>query len=238
MKPATVSVVVPCYNAAAYIAEALESVRAQDASPHFALHEIIVVDDGSTDNSAAVIRQSDSGVRVLTQVNSGISAARNAGLAIATGDLIAFLDADDVWTKHSLASRTAMLHSRPSLSAVSGFIEQFVSPDVSDEERQRIVLPEHAMQGRLAGALLVRRDVFASVGNFSAQYTLGETIDWVARAEAAGHTIGAVEALVLRRRVHSNNSVQKREQLKADYLSVLRAAIARRREGAAAESSR
>lgn len=230
----SVSVVIPCFNAARYISETIASVRAQVPSPHYHLHEIIVVDDGSTDGSADVVRSVDADVRIVAQVNSGISEARNAGLREATGAWIAFLDADDIWPADSLSTRAALLDTHSDVAVVAGFVEQFVSPDVSDDARQRIVLPDGPIQGRLAGALLVRRETFDAVGTFSAQYSLGETIDWVARAETAGHVMRAVESVVVRRRIHKNNSVQKREQLKSDYLSVLRAAIGRRR---AAESA-
>ena len=85
------------------------------------------------------------------------------------------------------------------------------------------------MPGRLAGALLLRRELFATVGLFSLTFQVGETIDWVARAETAGHRIGFVPDLVLQRRIHRNNSVQKSERLKSDYLQVLRATITARR---------
>lgn len=230
---ATISVVIPCFNAASYIGEALESVRAQQLESH-RIAEVIVIDDGSTDGSGDAARSTDGAVTLLTQSNAGISAARNSGIAAATSDWIAFLDADDLWPAHSLQSRATLLASRSDLAMVSGAISQFVSPDVPAEERDGIRLPVGAMSGRLAGALLVRREVFDVVGLFSPEYSLGETIDWVSRVESAGLRIGAVDTVVLRRRVHRNNSVQKTEQLKSDYLSVLRASIKRRRDSASA----
>jgi glycosyltransferase involved in cell wall biosynthesis len=89
----SVSVVVPCYNAQAYIQETLASVLAQTARPL----EVIVVDDGSTDKSAEIARGLDPGIRVISQKNSGESRARNVGIDSAVGDWIAFLDADDSW---------------------------------------------------------------------------------------------------------------------------------------------
>ena len=85
------SVVIPAYNSAATLARAIESVRAQS----WPAHEIIVVDDGSTDATADVARQFGEDVRLIRQPNSGVSAARNAGAAAASGDWLAFLDADD-----------------------------------------------------------------------------------------------------------------------------------------------
>ena len=96
-----VSVVIPCFNAERYIGEAIESVLSQTVPGD----EILIVDDGSSDDSAKVIAQVASHVRYFRQDNQGISAARNNGLARATGACIAFLDADDLWTPDSLAGR-------------------------------------------------------------------------------------------------------------------------------------
>lgn len=228
-----ISVVIPCYNAASYVAEAIRSVLQQ--TEQCAVHEVVIVDDGSTDNSADVARAvpSEVTVRIIVQQNSGISEARNAGIRASSGDWLAFLDADDIWPSDSLYSRAALLQRRSDLSAVSGKIEQFISPDADAETRANVQLPPEPMHGRLIGAMLVRRRAFDDVGYFSRDYTVGETLDWVGRFEAAGHRIGSVDAVVLRRRIHNNNSMRKQEQLKADYLSVLRAAIARKRHATA-----
>lgn len=233
MRMPTISVVIPCFNAARYVAEAIHSVRRQQNASRV-IGELILVDDGCTDDSVAVARAIDPGLRVISQANRGISAARNAGVLAAGGEYIAFLDADDVWTDGSLAARIELLQSRHDLAGVAGAIEQFVSPDVPPEERAAIRLPPVLMPGRLAGALLLRRDLFSSVGLFSSQFEVGETIDWVARVETAGHRIGFVTQVVMRRRVHRNNSVQKSQRLKADYLQVLRATIQARRAQPAA----
>ena len=94
----TVSVVIPCYNAAPFLEETLRSVLAQTHAPH----EIIVVDDGSTDGSAAVAAAFGPKVTVIRQKNHGESAARNRAIEQAHGEWIAFLDADDVWQPHKL----------------------------------------------------------------------------------------------------------------------------------------
>ncbi len=231
-----ISVVIPCFNAEAYVAAALESVQGQ-ALPDGVTLEVILVDDGSTDASVERAWAVAPNLRVLSQPNLGISAARNAGVHAAQGEWVAFLDADDLWPANSLALRSRLLETTASLAAVAGGIEQFVSDDVPAADRAGIVVPAGVIVGRLAGALLVRATVFDQVGDFSPAYRMGETIDWVARIEDAGLAIGAVEATVLRRRIHRNNSVQKREQLKADYLGVLRQAIHRRRATRASDTT-
>ncbi|MFO1412791.1 MAG: glycosyltransferase [Burkholderiales bacterium] len=107
---ASISVVVPCYNAERWVAGTLASVLAQD-SP---VHEVIVVDDGSTDRSTAVIRERFPGVTVVQQANSGVAAARNAGIRRASGQWIAFVDADDYWLPGKLSAQREVLRADPS----------------------------------------------------------------------------------------------------------------------------
>jgi len=101
----TVSVVIPCYNAAPFLGETLESALAQTHSPL----EVIVIDDGSTDDSAAIAESFGPPVRVIRQENQGESVARNRGMDEARGEWIALLDADDVWKPQKLERQTATL---------------------------------------------------------------------------------------------------------------------------------
>lgn len=107
------SVVIPSYNRSAWLVTALESVFAQ-TEPAF---EIIVADDGSTDDTPDVLRKYEGRVKVLTQRNAGPSAARNLGIAAATGDYIAFLDSDDLWFPWTLALYREVIepHAQPAM---------------------------------------------------------------------------------------------------------------------------
>ena len=118
MKP-KFSVVIPAYNAAATLNRAVDSVRAQ-SSP---AHEIIVVDDGSHDDTAHIAESYGAGVRVIRQVNSGVSAARNAGVEAATGDWLAFLDADDWYLPERLRLHGEWIDADPTLSFLTGDYE-------------------------------------------------------------------------------------------------------------------
>lgn len=110
VKPVTVSVIIPAYNASAWIRETLDSVAAQT---HRAL-EVIVVDDGSTDDTAAIadaFAVADSRFRVVRQANAGVAAARNHGARMAQSDLLAFVDADDLWAPQKIERQVAALNA-------------------------------------------------------------------------------------------------------------------------------
>lgn len=222
------SVIVPCFNASRYLAEALASIAAQERAPD----EVLVIDDGSTDGSGEIAATFAPLVRCVRQEHQGISAARNRGLALATGDVIAFLDADDRWTATSVACRLAALVEYSDAAAVSGLVEQFVSPEVPDERRRSLVCPSAPSPARVAGAMMVRRELFDRVGGFDPAFRVGETIDWVARSDAAGATWRFVNDVVLCRRIHETNTTARNPLLAADYLRVLKASLDRRRADA------
>ncbi|MCA9469347.1 MAG: glycosyltransferase family 2 protein [Nitrospira sp.] len=119
--PNLISVIIPAYNAEQFIHLALESVLSQSHPPH----EIIVIDDGSTDNTRKVLTNFKGKVRCLYQQNRGPSAARNAGIRVAEGDLICFLDADDLWVSNKLASQHAYMMAHPEIAMVFSDHEEF-----------------------------------------------------------------------------------------------------------------
>lgn len=225
---------IPCHNAAPYIEAALESVFSQGVE----LHEVVVVDDGSTDGSADRVGSFGERVRIHRQVNAGISQARNAALDLATGDTIAFLDADDVWPDGSLRARLDALLADDSIDYAYGLVEQFVSPELGPSAAQ---LHPYARldprPARLAGAMLVRGRTFASVGPFSPSLRVGETLDWVARADERGVRNRCVPQVVLRRRLHTTNTGLVQQQSRADYLTLAREALLRRRNAKSSESA-
>jgi glycosyltransferase involved in cell wall biosynthesis len=111
-----ISVITPAYNAAAYIRQALDSALAQSRTPH----EIIVVDDGSTDETASIVAAYGPPVKLIRQNNSGASAARNAAVRAATGEWLAFLDADDVFAIDKLAQQADVVERNPGVKIVYG----------------------------------------------------------------------------------------------------------------------
>lgn len=209
---ATVSVVIPAYNAATFLGEAIESVFAQDGPAR----EVIVVDDGSTDATGAVAA-SFAEVRVIAQANGGIAAARNTGLREASAPVVAFLDADDIWPAGRLAGLHAALTSE--VHAVFGQAVQF-------GEGREETAPQPAL---LAGTMLIRREAVARIGDFDEAVKMGEFVDWWARAEEAGVRWRQIPDVVLRRRIHATNTGIVQAANRVDYARVLRAALERRR---------
>jgi glycosyltransferase involved in cell wall biosynthesis len=147
-----ISVVIPCYNAAAYVGEAVRSVLMQTLPPH----EVIVIDDGSTDASATVLSEFGSSVTLVRQTNQGVAAAVNHGVSKARGEAVAFLDADDLWMADKLERQVAVLTPEPSLDAVFTHLTQFVSPELPAGARACLKGDGTVMAGLVKGTMLIR----------------------------------------------------------------------------------
>ena len=221
-----ISVIIPVFNTEKYLAEAIESVLSQTVKPA----EIIVVNDGSTDKSADVARQFEPLVRLICQENKGVGAARNTGINNASGEFLAFLDADDLWTENKLEILHSYLQNNPGTDMVFGYVEQFVSPELPDEHKSNLKPELEKMQGFLAGAMLIKKTTFLKVGFFNEKLELGEFIDWFSRAKDLGLTYEVLPEILLRRRIHDANMGIYKKHFKKDYTSILREAIARKRK--------
>ena len=215
-----VSVVIPAYNAAMYLQETLRSVLEQDCRPL----EAIVVDDGSADNTAEVARSFGPPVRILVQPHAGAGAARNAGVAAAQGEWLAFLDADDLWTPRALSRLADLLAGNPSLDLVSGQVIEFRR--TADGQ----VAEGPPVSGLLPGVTLMRRPSFDRVGWFRTDLRVGEFIDWCARARELGLNSAILPEPVLRRRIHGENTGVRERGARGDYATVVHDALQRRRE--------
>lgn len=217
-----VSVIVPAFNCERYLPEALASIHEQRYAPL----ETIVVDDGSSDSSAAIARAH--GARVIRLRHRGIAHARNTGLEAARGQLIAFLDADDIWTTNSLRARVDRLSGRADLDAVSGMMGLFVEPGVPTPAWFRAGWdsePQHA----LLGGWLARPHVFERVGVFDSSYEVGEDTDWLARFKDSGLKHERIPDVVLRYRHHGANTTRARDPVARNLLRALKASIDRQR---------
>lgn len=201
--PGLVSVIIPNYNHAAYLADAIQSVLNQS----YGSVEIIVVDDGSTDNSRAVAAHFGDQVRYIWQENRGLSAARNTGIAAAGGAYIGVLDADDLYEPNFLQVLVGILAANPAAAAVYcgyRFVDQGNQPLPQIEVRP---LPPPAVYRELTRgnflvpeAILVRRHCYTTVGPFDESLRACEDWDMWLRI-AKGHLVLASDQILTRHRV-------------------------------------
>jgi glycosyltransferase involved in cell wall biosynthesis len=224
MKTKLISVVVPAYNAEKYLAETLESIRGQDYQPH----EVLVVDDGSTDNTAAIAKSYPE-VRYIWQRNQGNAAAKNTGLANATGELISFLDADDTWLSGRSRIEAEYLVAHPEAGGVIARMRNFLQPGVAQPDWVSDEMLREDFKAYQIGTLLAHRWVFEQVGNFNAQAISADETDWFIRLNDAGIVLGILSEVVLRRRIHATNLSANHALRAESRLRVLKASIDRKR---------
>jgi glycosyltransferase involved in cell wall biosynthesis len=220
-----ISVIIPVFDGARWLAEALESARGQTLPPD----EIVVVDDGSRDGSADLARRVP-GVRVVEMAHAGVSSARNRGLAEATGDIIAWLDVDDVWAPEKLEVQVGLLEERPELGYTLCNQRVVLEPGMP---RPGWLPPPWMDDNAPCGgtcALVARAWAFERVGGFDPARHAGEDLDWMVRATEAGVAMAVVPRPLIVRRVHERNLTHSASQ--NEMLGALRGLIARRRGGA------
>jgi len=211
-----VSVIVPVRDGERHVAETLSSVLDQS----YVHHELVVVDDGSSDGTRDVLRGFGEAIRWVGQEPSGTAVALNRGVGLARGPFLAFLDADDLWTPRKLELQMAALKADPGLDLVFGQVRQF-----RDGERGG----ERPVPGLSKGAMLIRREAFDRVGPFDTSWRVGDFVDWYARATEAGLVSEVLPEVVMLRRIHAGNTTRAKPEALVDYARVARAALERRR---------
>ena len=230
--PSRVSVVIPAYNRERLVAEAIDSVLAQSVPL-----ELIVVDDGSTDGTAEVVSAYGDAVRYHWQANQGIAGARNTGIALSRGPLLAFLDSDDVWMPEKLAHQLALLDGDPHLEAVFGHAEQFYDPSVDETFRRHHPIKVQNVPATLSAAMLIRRAAFDRVGLFNPEVDYGVDVDWYLRAQEAGLRSHVLPEIVYRRRIHEQNiNTTDGAEANRARLRAIKRSLDRRRAAAAART--
>ena len=220
----TVAVIIPAFNAADYIREALESVLRQTRQPD----EIIVVDDGSTDGTAE-IAETFPGVTVIRQANRGVSAARNHAIGAAASEWIAFLDADDTWRADKLEKQMAALAATPGYDACTCnavALRAGEDPDLPETPPLRLPPSDQIAQGlrgRLRvppGTVVVRRDRVQGLGGFNEEAHFGEDWDMWLRLANAGCRFLLVAEDLLFIRMHGANASSQTFRMMAGELGV------------------
>lgn len=212
-----VSVVVCVHNGAAYLREALDSIAAQQ---HPAL-EVIVIDDGSRDGSAAIAMSHPLRPRVVAQDRQGHTAALNRGIRLATGRFLAFVDHDDAWPADRLQDMLDALSQDPAADAVYGKVAN------TDGALNPVAAP---VAVQLAGAMLLRREFALRVGDFRTDVTHAFILDWISRARAIGLRFVPLDRIVLLRRVHGDNmGIRAGSEAQRDLMRVMRDHLRRTR---------
>lgn len=222
----TVSVVIPAYNVAWCVRKAIESVLAQD----YRDFELIVVNDGSTDTTAEVLASYGDAIRLVDKPNGGLSSARNAGIAAAQGELVAFLDADDWWLPGKLTSQVALMRARPGLGFSS------TAARVEDLEGRLVniwacatwqgpflahLFGSNADVAGSASAVIARRTLFDRTGGFDETLRSLEDIDmWIRLSAVADYACLEEPLAVIRKRPGSMS--RNLEVMRASAIQVMK----------------
>ncbi len=219
-----VSCIVPVFNGEATLAETLQSILQQTYS-HL---EILVVDDGSTDGTSSVLESFTGKIKRMSQPHAGPAAARNLAVRAAQGDLIAFLDADDLWHADKIRGQVEYLLDHPELQVSFTHVKNFWSPEAAEEkkrfENQNLVKLIHPFH---LPSFMGKRNVFEIVGLFREDLIIGEDSDWFTRMKAAGIRYDVLPKEFVLRRLHAKNltrdmAVVTREEIQQRTLEALR----------------
>ncbi|PSB01602.1 glycosyltransferase family 2 protein [Merismopedia glauca] len=210
LKSLLVSVIIPIYNGEMFLAEAIQSLKRQNYQPL----EIIVIDDGSTDKTAEIAAQFHPEIRYVYQSNQGPSAARNHGIKLAEGEVIAFLDVDDLWADDVLLDFTDYLIAHPDVEIVQGLIQQMQREIVNPQENSYTFKPNfQPYQFINLGSALYRKSVFDKVGLFDLALRDNEDTDWFMRAWEQNINKVVIPRVMLFYRKHDGNMTLKQTDL-------------------------
>lgn len=216
-----VSVVIPAFNSERFISNAIQSVFDQGYSPI----EVIVVDDGSTDGTKNEVLKFGERIRYKYQVNSGPAAARNAGIASSRGDIIGFLDSDDIWPRGRLSLLLNKFKDDPSLDVVLGRVQVAAFSDAT-HVHPNLQKPHIAP---LFGCGLFKCNVFAKVGLIDQSLRFSEDQDWFFRLKELGIHMVILRDVTLIRRKHDNSMTEGVSWGDVDIIKVIKKSLDRRR---------
>ncbi len=216
-----ISLIIPCYNGEKYIHETLQSIEDQDWP-----FEIIFIDDGSTDNSASIIKKAYPNSIYYYQTNSSPAAARNKGISLASHEILGFLDVDDKWTKDKTRLQMETFEKDPQLEIVGGLINHQIMPE---SEYRSSFYSKEAMEHSLISSILIRKSVFDKVGYFDESLRLGEDLDWFLRVKENRINYHVIDSSVLHYRIHENGITAGKNFKGLGTTEVIRRALERKR---------
>jgi glycosyltransferase involved in cell wall biosynthesis len=215
-----VTVIIPVYNRAHLIDEAVDSVKAQTWK-HL---DVVVVDDGSSDDSAAIVERrarDDRSIRVIRQANGGPSSARNAGLRATTSRLVTFLDSDDVMVPERIEAQLSKLRRHPEADGVIGIEQIEVADGVTPPRWVRALPPADQVPRYYNMSVLLDRSWLDRIGGFDESVHVGEDIDLMVRLRRAGARIDTLDQVVVRRRIHGDNLIYREDEVDSSMLQAI-----------------
>ena len=218
-----VSVIIPVHNGERFVADAVNSVLAQN----YPALEIIIIDDGSFDGTEAAVRRLPCDVHYFKQEKLGPAAARNRGIRDASGDFVAFLDVDDLWPEHTLDRLVGELLRHPELEVARGYSQVMEYDPVANTYEYR-GNPKESFPYSIACGVY-RKRVFDRVGLFDKNLLFGEDTDWYNRANELKVPIQRVEAVTLHVRRHGKNMTHGKTLVELNMLRVLKMSLDRQR---------
>jgi glycosyltransferase involved in cell wall biosynthesis len=220
-----ISVIIPVYNGANFLPEAIATIEEQAYEPL----EIIVIDDGSTDDLATVVASYGDRLRYVYQDNQGPAAARNHGITLAQGEFIAFLDVDDQWPANKLQNQLAVLTDQPELAVVNGYMQLMQARIGPDHNLTFVDILAPGLSINL-GSALFRAAVFDTVGLFDPEQIHSEDVDWFMRARERQVPMVVLEAVTLKYRLHDHNMIRDHQHNLQGFMRAIRKSIQRRRQ--------
>jgi glycosyltransferase involved in cell wall biosynthesis len=225
MSSPLVSVIMPVRNGERFIGQAIESVLAQS----YQQREVLVVDGKSTDRSVEIALSYPT-VRCIQETQIGFASAWNDGVEAASGELIAFLDSDDLWEPTKLERQVEVLQSRPEVDYVITHVRFVAQPGVGLPPGFKPELLDADHVANMPSALLIRRRALEAVGPFRTDMVVANDIDWFARAKDLPLTLAIVPDALVHKRVHDRNwSYNNAPALHPELLGLLRDSVARQR---------
>lgn len=218
-----VTVVIPAYNASGYLEETIESVLQQS----FTDFELLVIDDGSTDDTTGIVHrysQKDSRVRLFSQINQGVSVARNTGIHQAKGKFIAFLDSDDLWLPNKLAVHVQHLSTHPKLGMSFGRVE-FMSFDGKptgqlSNPRLSNITPKHLYEENPAitpSNAVIRRDVLDQIGGFDRELSGYADAELFLRVSCYGWQVEGIDQILVYYRTSVSGMSSQLDSMEEDW---------------------
>lgn len=221
-----ISVVIPVYNCEKYIAKAVESVIRQDYHPL----EIIVINDGSTDKSGEIIESFLPQIKYHCQENKGLASALNQGIKLTTGNYITFLDQDDLWLENKLNTQIGHFNNNSDLDIVFAHCQQFKSPELSAQEKQKIKIVDEIIPAYFKGTMMIKKESFFRVGYFDENINYGEFVDWYFKAKESNLNILMLSDVFLKRRIHTTNMGITHKKNRREYAQIIKRSLDRRRQ--------